>query len=73
MKSSLVVDLSEVADQSVADRYNVPLGTTLLMHDFVLVSDTDARDLRDRNSTEALESLGLKVEILDGLPVPEVD
>jgi hypothetical protein len=45
----------------------------LITWDFVLVSDKEADELRDRKSMEALEKLGRHVKIVDGLPVPDVD
>lgn len=57
----------------MATKYDVPVGTALLKHDFVIVSDEETRALRDKNSTQALAKLGRKVKIEDGLPVPDVD
>ena len=73
VKSSLVVDLSDVSDQEMATKYDVSRGSALLKHDFVLVSDEETKALRDKNSTEALAKLGRSVKIVDGLPVPDVD
>lgn len=73
VKSSLVVDTTTITDPKLAAKYNVPVGTSLLTHDFVIVSDQDARELRDKNSTEALAKLGRKVKIVNGLPVPDLD
>lgn len=57
----------------MAARYDVPIGTALLKKDFVLVSEEETRALRDKNSIEALTELGMKVKIVDGLPIPDVD
>ncbi|KAI1905657.1 hypothetical protein LOZ12_006628 [Ophidiomyces ophidiicola] len=73
VKSSLVVDTTTVTDPEVAAKYGVPLGTALITHDFVLVSEEDTKNLRDKNSTEALSKLGQKVRIVNGLPVPDLD
>lgn len=73
VKDSLIVSLSQVTQQSMADQYDVPLGTALLHHDFILVSDKESGDLRARRSKEALERLGRQVKIVEGLPVPDVD
>ena len=73
VKSSLVVDLSDVSDQEMATKYDVSPGTALLKHDFVLVSDDETKALREKNSTAALAKLGRPVKIVDGLPVPDVD
>jgi hypothetical protein len=68
-----VVDLETIEDEDVASGYGVEVGTKLMKYDFVLVGEEEARRLRDRNSIEALEGLGMKVKIVDGLPIPDVD
>lgn len=73
MKSSLIVDLQPLTDPEMAEKYDVPLGTLVLQHEFVLVSEEEAKELRERNSREAMEKLGMRVRLLDGLPVPDVD
>ncbi|KAI1936674.1 hypothetical protein LOZ52_006748 [Ophidiomyces ophidiicola] len=73
VKSSLVVDTTTVTDPEMAAKYGVPLETALITHDFVLVSEEDTKNLRDKNSTEALSKLGQKVRIVNGLPVPDLD
>ncbi len=72
MKESLLVDFSTV-DNQTANTYNCVPGGLLLKHDFVLVSETEATKLREKNSLEALAALGRKMKLLDGLPVPDVD
>ena len=72
VKNSLIVDFDE-ADEETAKKYGVEVGSLVLRHDFVLVSEKESSDLRDQRSKEALEKLGSKVKILDGLPVPDVD
>ena len=62
-----------IEDTETTSKYNVLPGTALLKHDFVLVSDADAKALREKNSVEALTKLGLNVRLLDGLPVPDLD
>ncbi|KAG5300574.1 6-chlorohydroxyquinol-1,2-dioxygenase [Histoplasma ohiense] len=73
VKSSLIVDLQPLTDPEMAKKYDVPLGTLVLQHEFVLVSEEEAKELRERNSREAMEKLGMRVRWLDGLPVPDVD
>ncbi|PGH04516.1 hypothetical protein GX51_03509 [Blastomyces parvus] len=73
VKSSLIVDLLPLTDPEMAKKYDVPLGMLVLQYEFVLVSEEEARALRERNSREALEKLGMQVRLLDGLPVPDVD
>lgn len=72
VKNSLIIDLKSV-DDATAKQYKVKPGTALLNHDFVLVSDKEADDLRDENARKALADLGLKVKLINGLPVPDVD
>lgn len=72
VKDSLVVDLHEVGDPT-AKKYDVKPGSLVLTHDFVLVSDKEATDLRDEKSKKALAALGRKIKLLNGLPVPDVD
>lgn len=72
MKNTLVVDLGKV-DADLAKKYGVPEGTALLTYDFVLVTEADSSALRDKNSKEALDKLGRKVKIVNGLPIPDLD
>lgn len=72
VKNSLVVELGKVsADQ--ATKYGVPEGSALMTYDFVLVTDKESATLRANNSKVALEKLGRRVKIVQGLPVPDVD
>lgn len=72
VKKSLVVDLAKV-DKKTAEEYGVEEGIWLLRHDFVLTTKEEAEELRDRLATEALEKLGLKLKLVDHLPVPDLD
>lgn len=67
-----MVDLGKV-DKATAEKYGVDEGIALLTHDFVLVTDEESRELREENSRKALEKLGRRVKIVQGLPVPDVD
>ncbi|RDW84047.1 intradiol ring-cleavage dioxygenase [Aspergillus mulundensis] len=73
VKESLVVDLSTVEDEEMAKKYGVKVGTKLLKHDFVLLSEEEARELRKKNAIEAMEKQGRKVVFHDDLPVPADD
>jgi len=73
VKDSLLVDLQEVTDPKMAEKYDVKLGTKLITYDFVLVSDAEAEALRIEKAQEAMDKLGRKVKFIDGLPVPDVD
>ena len=72
VKDSLTIDIGK-AGPEIAKKYNVPEGHALLTHDFVLVSDAETKELRARNSKVALDKLGRKVKIVNGLPVPDLD
>jgi hypothetical protein len=72
VKDNLVVEVGK-ADKATAEKYGVKEGTALITWDFVLVSDKEADELRDRKSMDALEKLGRHVKIVNGLPVPDVD
>lgn len=74
VKDSLIVPMGKVSAEQ-AKKYGVSEGIALLTHDFVLVTDEETQQLRDKNSTEALAKLfpGKKVELLDHLPVPALD
>ncbi|KAF5138392.1 Hydroxyquinol 1,2-dioxygenase [Metarhizium anisopliae] len=72
VKRSLIVDLEKV-DAATAAKYGVKEGTLLLKHDFVLVTQKEADELRDRNAIQALRELGLSMKLVDHLPVPDLD
>ncbi|KAK7946134.1 dioxygenase [Apiospora aurea] len=72
VKQSLIVDLDKV-DKGTAEKYGVKEGSWLLKHDFVLVTKQETDDLKDKNAMEALEKLGLRMKLVDHLPVPELD
>lgn len=72
VKESLIVDLGEVGKE-MAEKYKVKEGTKLLEYGFVLVSEEESAGLRAEKSKAALEALGRRVKIVDGLPVPDVD
>lgn len=72
VKKSLVIDL-EKADKKIAEEYSVPEGTWLLKQDFVLITEKESLDLRDKLAAEALKNLGLKMQLVNHLPIPELD
>lgn len=57
----------------MAKKYQVKPGTPVLTYDFILVSEAEARDLREKEAKKALGALGRKFTMLNGLPVPDVD
>lgn len=73
VKDSLIIDVKEVTDEKMAKQYDVKVGTKLITYDFVLITEDESRQLREKNAIDALAALGRKCKILDGLPVPDVD
>ncbi|KAK5091298.1 hypothetical protein LTR05_001481 [Lithohypha guttulata] len=73
VKDSLIVDINTVTDEAMAKQYDVKVGSKLLTYDFVLVSEQESSALRNERAKAALEKLGRRVKIVEGLPVPDVD
>jgi hypothetical protein len=73
VKNTLVVDLKKVNDEAMAQDFNVPIGTTLMEYDFVLVTKEEALNLRYQNAESAMKAQGKSMRYIDGLPVPDVD
>lgn len=44
-----------------------------MSYDFVLVSEKESRELREKNAMDAMKDLGLRMKLYNGLPIPEVD
>lgn len=72
VKESLIIDLKTVNDEHVK-QYGVKPGSKLITYDFVLVTDDESKQLREKNALEATKALGLKMKLWNGLPVPDVD
>ena len=74
VKTSLIKEMGTVGEE-LAKEYGVPVGTELLEHDFVLVTEEETQLLRDKNAVEEMERLfpGKKIKLLDHLPVPDLD
>lgn len=73
VKSSLIVDVATVGDEQVAARYGVRPTDWALSYDFVMVSDREASELRLENAAAALAALGSTAQVLNGLPVANLD
>ena len=56
-----------------AKKYDVKEGSKLITYDFVLVTDEEARQLREEEAMKAMEALGRRMKLYHGLPVPDVD
>jgi len=72
VKESLVVELGTV-NAELAEKYGVKEGSKLMTYDFVLVTDGEARKLREEEAMKAMEKLGRRMKLYNGLPVPDVD
>lgn len=72
VKSSLLIDIDH-ADQEYSERFGVSVGTKVIKYNFTLVSEPETLELRAKNSRKALDKLGYRVTIVNGLPVPDVD
>ncbi|KAI8627013.1 dioxygenase [Xylariaceae sp. FL1651] len=72
VKQSLIVEPVKM-DKTTAQEYEMAEGNWILKHDFVLTSQEETEKLRDKNAMEALEKLGLRMKLIDHLPVPELD
>lgn len=56
-----------------AKKYDINEGSKLITYDFVLVTDDEARKLREEEAMKAMEALGRRMKLYQGLPVPDVD
>ncbi|KAM0720875.1 hypothetical protein Q7P37_003160 [Cladosporium fusiforme] len=72
VKESLLIDLGTVNAEQ-ANTYGVKEGGKLMSYDFVLVSEQESRELREKNAMDAMRDLGLRMKLYNGLPIPEVD
>jgi hypothetical protein len=72
VKDSLIVELGTVTPEQ-AKEHSIKEGSKLITYDFVLVSDEEAKQLREKKAMEAMEKLGKKMKLWEGLPVPDVD
>ncbi|KAF2154132.1 cathecol 1,2-dioxygenase [Myriangium duriaei CBS 260.36] len=72
VKESLIVELDTVGEKEVKE-YGVENGTKWMKYDFVLVSEEETRELRAKEAMKAMEKLGRRMKLVEGLPVPDVD
>lgn len=73
VKNSLIVEVLEIDDEEQASRYGVEIGTALIRYDFVLVTESAAAELRKEKTQEAMAAQGRRFQLIDGLPVPDID
>lgn len=72
VKESLLIDLGTVTAEQ-ASKYEVKEGTKLISYNFVLVSEEESKELREKNAMDAMKKLGRSMKLWNGLPVPDVD
>ncbi|KAK5734461.1 hypothetical protein LTR17_008962 [Elasticomyces elasticus] len=72
VKESLLIDLGTVSSEQ-AQKYGVKEGSKMIGYNFVLVSDTESKELREKNAMEAMKAQGRTMKLWNGLPVPEID
>jgi len=72
VKESLLIDLGTVNAEQ-AKQYGVKEGGKLITYDFVLVTDEESRKLREKEAMAAMEKLGRRMKLYNGLPVPDLD
>ena len=71
-KRSLVVGVDKI-DRETAQHFNAEEGGWLLKHDFVLATEEETNELRYRNASAATTNLGVKVRLINHLPVLETE
>jgi hypothetical protein len=73
VKNSLIVPIQRIADDVLAKRYGVEIGSAFLTYDFVLVTESAAAALRRQKAEESFAQLGRKFKFINDLPVPDLD
>ncbi|KAF3920120.1 hypothetical protein AA313_de0202276 [Arthrobotrys entomopaga] len=69
VKSSLVTDIESITDAAMAEKYGMKVGDHLLKWDFVLTTETEGKELKERLAMEALSKLGSTAKLVNGVPV----
>jgi hypothetical protein len=72
VKETLLVSLGTVNAEQ-AKKYDIKEGSKLITYDFVLVTDEEAKKLREEEAMKAMKALGRRMKLYQGLPVPDVD
>ena len=72
VKDDLMVTLVDVNVEEI-EGYGVSGNWKTLKWDFILATDKEGQDLKDRKALQAMEKLGRKMRLLNHLPVPDVD
>ncbi|KAF2761072.1 hypothetical protein EJ05DRAFT_524333 [Pseudovirgaria hyperparasitica] len=71
VKDALGVDLGTVGVEE-KEAYGVEEGTRMIRYEFVLVSESEARELREMKAMEAVEAQGRRMKMWNDLHVPVV-
>ncbi|KAJ3529059.1 hypothetical protein NM208_g9106 [Fusarium decemcellulare] len=73
VKESLIIDLKTVADvEGLAAKYNIAPSAKLITYDFVLLTNEEARELRDSAARASIEGLNATdLRVVDGLILPK--
>ncbi|KAF3941060.1 hypothetical protein ABW19_dt0204518 [Dactylella cylindrospora] len=69
VKSSLIADIGKIADQETAEKYGMNVGDHLLKWDFVLITEQESLELKNKLAKEALEKIGSTAKLENGVPV----
>lgn len=72
VKKSLLVDLEHIDDET-AQRYGVSAQSKVLRRDFVLVTEQESAELRNKKTQEAFGAAGFEYKLWNGMPIPDVD
>lgn len=72
VKQSSVVSLDKV-DKATAEQYDIRECSWLLNQDFLLVTEDEASRLRYDSAVDAMKKLGLRMKMVDYVPVPELN
>jgi hypothetical protein len=67
-------DLKTVSSvQGLSEKYSVSASSRLFIHDSVLLTDRETAKVRDKEARKAARKQSWATQIIDGLPVPDVD
>ncbi|KAI5784767.1 catechol dioxygenase [Geopyxis carbonaria] len=73
VKSSLIKDVGKIGDKALAEKYGVAVGDWEIVQDFVMVGEKEAEELKRAQAVEALQAMGSTKELVNGLPVEDLD
>jgi protocatechuate 3,4-dioxygenase beta subunit len=73
VKSELIVNASKIEDSKFAAKYGVQVGDWHIHKDFVLVGNEEAKALFVEKSRDALDKISVRANLINGLPVADLD